>query len=125
MANTELNSTKRRNSRYCSGGTTEVSEGFIEWWERNTYEVSPGDQIYTVDSKTTGRIDLIASIFYNDPTLWWIIAQSNNILEPYKEIVIGATLYIPSKEKVDNILSGRPGGVPSTRIPPTTIRPII
>ncbi|WP_300760180.1 hypothetical protein [Janthinobacterium sp.] len=121
----ELNSTKIRKSRYCSGGTSEVSEGLIEWWERNIYEVTPGDTLYRVDSKTAHKIHIIADIFLNDQSLWWVIAQYNNILDPWGEIVEGAQIAIPSLEKVETMLAGRPGGVPSTRIPQTTIRPII
>lgn len=121
----ELNSTKIRKSRYTSGGTSEVSQGLIEWWERNVYDVTPGDILYTVDSKTAHRIHLIADIFLNDQSLWWIIAQYNNILDPYGELVEGAEIAIPSPEKVDAMLSGRPGGVPSTRVPQITIKPII
>ena len=31
------------------------------------------------------RLDNLANQFYNDPTLWWYIAQANNLFSPHLE----------------------------------------
>lgn len=121
----EKNSIFRRKSRYVSGGTTEVSTNRLEWWERNVYTSSGDDRLYTVDQRTAGRIDIIATMFLGEPRLWWVLAQYNNILDPFAEIVDGAQLYIPSTERVDQMLNGRTGGVPTTRETPITILPLV
>ena len=64
-------------------------------------------------------------MFLGEPRLWWVLAQYNKILDPFTEIVEGAQLYIPSPERVDAMVSGRTGGVPSTREAAVTILPIV
>lgn len=121
---TEKNSVNRRRSRYVSGGVTEVSDWALEWWERAIFPIG-ADTPYVIEKKFEGRLDLIASLFYGEPRNWWIIAQYNNILDPYNEVLEGATLRIPAAEVVESILNGRTGGVPSTRVVPTSVLPIV
>lgn len=50
------------------------------------------------------RLDLLANQFYNDPNLWWYIAQANNLmsinLEPNTSIRVPAdTAYVESEER--------------------------
>ncbi|WP_407308203.1 hypothetical protein [Acinetobacter sp.] len=121
----EKNSVLRRKSRYVSGGITEVSTGRLEWWERSVFQSGPGDLLYTVEKRFEGRLDLVAAMFLGEPRLWWVIAQYNSILDPYSEIVEGATITIPTVEKVNALLDGRTGGIPSAREVPISILPIV
>ena len=123
-----LNSTLNRNSRYVSGGTTEVSEQRLEWWERNDLSnIDPSnDQLFAVDRKFNGNLRLISALFYGSDIYWWVIGQYNSILDPYSEVVEGVVLRIPSKQTLDTIMQGRIGGVPSKReVPPSKVTPII
>lgn len=121
----ETNSVLRRKSRYVSGGQTEVGKnGNLEWWERTLITVGK-ERAYRVERKFEGRLDLIAALFLDDPRYWWVIAQYNAILDPHAEVVEGATIYIPSKDRIDTILSGSTGGLPSTREVQTSILPIV
>jgi hypothetical protein len=47
---------------------------------------------------TTGgdRYDTLANQFYNDPTLWWIIASANNYNKDSLAITPGVQLRIPA-----------------------------
>lgn len=122
----EKNSVLRRQSRYVSGGTAEVGQNTIEWWERTPLEAASDDLVYRVERKFEGRLDQIAALFLDDPRMWWVIAQYNGILDPFNEIVEGATIFIPSKERARAITSsGKTGGVPSTREVPISILPIV
>lgn len=121
----ETNSVLRRKSRYASGGTTEVGETGLEWWERNTYTSAADDRLYTVDKKFAGRLDMIAALFLGEPRLWWVLAQYNSILDPYAEVLEGSTIYIPSSARVDLMLDGKTGGVASQREVPISILPIV
>ena len=121
----ETNSVNIRKSRYSSGGRTEYRPGFIEWWERKELLRGTNDTVYVVEKKFEGRIDMIASLFLDEPRYWWIIAQYNGILDPHAEIVEGRRIYIPSKENVDSILSDTTGGVISTREVAPAILPIV
>lgn len=112
-------------SRYVHGGTTEVNNNKIEWWDRAIFRQDPSDKPYVVEKFYEGRLDLIASVFYNEPRLWWLIAQFNNILDPLTEVTAGRVLLIPTKERIDVMLVGRKGGFPSQRELFPTIPPVV
>lgn len=122
-----LNSVLNRKSRYVSGGTTEVSQSRLEWWERIIFTQNAAtDALYVVEDKTAGRLNTIAAAHYGTEEYWWIIAQYNNLLDTYDEVQPGVILRIPSKATIDLLLQGRIGGVPSTReIQPLQIVPIV
>lgn len=121
----ETNSTLVRTSRYVSGGETEVNSRALEWWERIQFRTAPDDTTYVVEKKFEGRLDLITAMYLGEPRYWWIVAQYNNILDPHAEISEGRVLYIPSLDRVKLLLSGRTGGVDSTREVPLAILPVV
>jgi hypothetical protein len=122
----ETNSTLVQRSRYVTGGVTEVNPGALEWWERSNFQAAGTDRFYAVEDKFAGRLDLIAQLFLEDSRLWWFIAQFNAILDPFTEIFPGRILRIPTKDRVQTMLTGKLGGVPSTReVPLTAITPIV
>lgn len=121
----EKNSVNIRNSRYVSGGETEIGLNMIEHWERAVFPVNNDDITYVVEKKFVGRLDLITALYLIEPRYWWVIAQYNNILDAYDEIVEGRVLYIPTLDRVKTLLSGRTGGVPSTREVPLAILPVV
>lgn len=123
----EKNSTLVRTSRYVSGGTTEVNSTAIEWWERARFFTDPTDQTYVVEKRFEGRLDLITAVYLGEQNIryWWVIAMLNNILDPYTEVTEGTVIYIPSRERLQLMLNGKLGGVPSTREVPTSIMPIV
>lgn len=123
-----LNSVMRRTSRYVSGGETEVSDWALEWWERAVFNTTENDdeQYYVVEQNLAGELRLISELFYNTEANWWIIAQMNNILDPYGEVTPGVVLRIPSTATVDQIMQGRLGGIASKReVQPLQIVPIV
>jgi hypothetical protein len=118
MTESIRNSTyNRKNGRYVLGGTTEVSAGFLEWWERHEIEKDPSDIIYFLEAKYVGRHDLLATAWFGDPGLHWVIPQFNDIIDPDTEMVAGKLLLIPATEKLESFKTGiHVGGVPSTRL---------
>lgn len=110
------NSVYNKTSRYVAGGTTEVGQA-LEWWERRKFELANDDVFYTVDDAFKHRLDLIAAYLYDDTSLWWLIAQFNNIIDPFDEVIVGRVLRAPSKDRVALITSARTGGVESSRLP--------
>ena len=87
-------------SRYVQGGITETNAIGLGWWERRPIPKDPSDIIYFVENRFEKRIDLIAAAFYDDGRFWWVIAQFNDILDPYNEIVAGRRLVIPTKSRL-------------------------
>lgn len=122
---TNSNSLFNKFSRYVAGGTTETADGRIEWWDRSIFPKDDSDIAYAVENFYEGRLDLIASTFYNEPRYWWVIAQYNNILDPFSEITAGRVLLIPNKARLSLMLSNRQGGKESTKQQVDTISPVI
>lgn len=122
----ETNSTLVQASRYVAGGTAEVNSTAIEWWERSVLQINNDDREYIVEAAYAGRLDLIAASFLGEPRWWWVIAQYNNILDPFAEASEGTVLYIPTVEKVKSIVTaGKLGGVASKREVLPSILPIV
>ena len=122
MVNNSVNS---KTSRFVQGGLTEVGEIGLEWWNRFNFPTDASDLVYTIEDQFTGRIDLIAYAFYSEPRYWWVIAQYNNILDAYSEIVPGRVLYIPTLDRLQLLMSQRTGGIQSTRAAEKILPPII
>lgn len=106
-----------KNGRYVLGGTTEVSTQVLEWWSKTTVTGDPTDLIYFMERKYEGRPDTLGYVFYGDPGLWWIIAQFNNILDPFTELVEGRILIIPTLDRIKQayLQNAKVGGISSTR----------
>lgn len=119
-------STYSKNSRYTNGGTSEVDGKFLEWWDRKVFRHDNTDLFYTLERQYVGRPDKLASVFYNDSSVWWLILQYNNILDINEEFVTGAVLRLPTKDRLQkDFLNGKSGGVPSTKIVKAGITPIV
>ena len=56
--------------------------------------VQPTD-LYII-SRAGDRLDMIANEFYNDPSLWWVIAQANGVGKGTIVIEPGEQIRIPS-----------------------------
>jgi hypothetical protein len=122
----EKNSTLLPKSRYVVGGVTEVNAKALECWEPNAFRPNSTDRTYVVEARFAGRLDLIAQLYLDDSRLWWLVAQYNAILDPYAEIFPGRLLRIPTKDRAQSMLSGKLGGIASTReVPLTNISPIV
>lgn len=52
------------------------------------------DDMYIV-TDTADRLDILASKYYGDQTLWWIIATANNLNDASYSIAAGKQLRIP------------------------------
>lgn len=111
-----INSVLNRTSRYVCGGTTEVSPTSIEWFERTSIPFADDDVVFVVTEELSGRLDMIAKIFLGDQKLWWLIAMHNNILDVNLEVSTGVILSIPTRERAQTFLTGKVGGVESTRV---------
>lgn len=57
------------------------------------------DKFHVVTEADYIRIDLIAWKYYQDVSLWWVIADVNDITNPL-ELQIGMTLRIPALRRV-------------------------
>jgi hypothetical protein len=107
-----------KNGRYTLGGTTEVSTFAIEWWDKNKVRHDPSDIVYYVEKQYEFKPQLLGYLFYGDANLWWVICQSNGIIDPLTELYEGKLLLIPTMDRVKSEIfstSVKVGGIPSSR----------
>lgn len=54
---------------------------------------SSGDRFITIEKDT--RLDVLANTYYNDFSLWWVIAMANNIMDGLETVKKDTVLRIP------------------------------
>jgi hypothetical protein len=59
-------------------------------------KIKPSDDDLYIISESSDRLDILASKYYNDKTLWWIIATANNLNDASLSIEPGTQMRIPS-----------------------------
>jgi hypothetical protein len=59
-------------------------------------KIKPSDDDLYIISESSDRLDILASKYYNDKTLWWIIATANNLNDASLSITPGTQIRIPS-----------------------------
>jgi nucleoid-associated protein YgaU len=58
--------------------------------------------VHTIKQGDT--FDTLALYYYGNPTFYWIICDFNHIQDPYKELVVGEKLNIPTFSTIEYIL---------------------
>lgn len=84
-------------SRYKKTDILKDSEGveFLESWRNIKISLNENDRFHQVGPGEKNRIDIIAYNYYDNTTLWWVIALANNIDNPF-ELKVGEVLRIPT-----------------------------
>jgi len=58
--------------------------------------ITPTDNDILIITEAEDRLDLLANHYYGDPSKWWIIAVTNNILDIDFKLEPGTQLRIPT-----------------------------
>lgn len=58
------------------------------------------DIYHRVQSNEVSRLDILANKYYRNPLLWWVIAQANDIYDPFILLDPGTLLRIPAIESL-------------------------
>jgi len=103
-------STDNRNSRYVQGGTTDIYNNRLGWWERRKFERQDDDIRYIVGSIEVGRPDVISDIVYGKAIYAWLVLQYNNIVDVETELVIGKELFLPTQDRLILDIITKPTG---------------
>ena len=91
-------------SRYQNIRTTKLNVTGSTYYQTNIYpEVQPTNSDYYIITTVSDRLDLIALDFYQDSSLWWIIASANALPGDSIYPPIGVQLRIPTN--IQTILS--------------------
>lgn len=91
-------SAKKINSRILQGGTPEVLQTSIGWWERNVTlsKDAETDIEFNIPPEYAGRPDLISFAVYGSAEYSWIVLQRNSIVDIVQELTVGKTIMLPS-----------------------------
>jgi hypothetical protein len=91
-------------SRYQTIQTTKLNATGSLYYVTNVYpEIAPTNNDYYVITTVEDRLDLLAYDFYQDPSLWWVIASANSLSGDSMYPPIGVQLRIPTN--IESILN--------------------
>lgn len=77
------------------------NETYTETFNQSIIPKSEDDIFHIVESMQANRPDIIAKIYYNDATWYWVILLANNIVDPFT-IDAGTILRIPPTSTLYN-----------------------
>lgn len=91
-------------SRYQYIPTTKLNVTGSTYYQTNLYpQIKPTNTDYYIITTVGDRLDLLAYDFYQDSSLWWIIASANALPGDSIYAPIGVQLRIPIN--IQNILN--------------------
>tara|TARA_Y100000996_G_C22552619_1_gene654320 strand:- start:666 stop:953 length:288 start_codon:yes stop_codon:yes gene_type:complete len=82
-------------ARYDNNETKKLLDGRVVYRSKIYPEIPLRDDDKYVVTQTGDRLDTLANQYYNDSTLWWIIASSNNLHSASIGLEDGTVLRIP------------------------------
>ena len=82
--------------RYSSTQVTKRYDGKRVYKTTQYPVVTPQDSDAVVISNEADYLDSLAYKYYNDPTLWWVIALANNLGKGKMSVPPGIQLRIPA-----------------------------
>lgn len=91
-------------SRYLTIKKTALNVTGSQFFINNVYpDINPTDTDFYVITTIGDRLDLLAYDFYQDASLWWVIASANALPGDSIFPPIGAQLRIPTN--IENIIA--------------------
>lgn len=80
---------------------TQGTVSFFGIWNPPNIQVDASiDRHHVITESDIGRLDILSYNYYGTPSLWWVIAHVNNIINPINDIIPGEILIIPSPDNV-------------------------
>jgi len=105
------NSTENRNSRIVQGGTTDIHNKRLGWWEKRTLNKQDDDIFITIREQENARPDMISNRLYGKPIYAWLVLQYNNIVDPEVELTTGKIIRMPTRSRlILDIITKSEGG---------------
>lgn len=89
-------------SRY--GKYRQIIDDENTWTETFNQSIIPKsneDNYHVVSDSQRGRPDIIATMYYNDPTLYWAILLANDLIDPFM-LDAGTVIRVPAKSSLYN-----------------------
>ena len=82
-------------ARYDNNETKKLLDGRVVYRSKIYPEIPLRDDDKYVVTQTGDRLDTLANQYYNDSTLWWIIASANNLHTASIGLEDGTVLRVP------------------------------
>lgn len=60
------------------------------------------ERSFIVTDSAAGRLEFISYQLYKTIDLWWVIGLYNGIVNPFKEVIAGKLLRVPTRASIDN-----------------------
>lgn len=85
-------------NRYTYTTSKKDTDTKIAYYQSTIYpKIKPADTDFYIVTDAGDRLDLLAKRYYNDPSMWWIIAVANNINDGNFFVPEGVQLRIPNE----------------------------
>jgi len=84
---------------------TKKGKTFFGLWKKPNIKLDGDEKVIKISSDQIGQLDLLAQREYNDRSLFWAIAQVNNIGSISDEVVAGLNVFIPKLSNIRSALS--------------------
>jgi nucleoid-associated protein YgaU len=81
--------------RYENTGTYKTPSGKVGYLPTKYPSLVPSNNDTYIIARAEDRLDLIATDFYGDPTLWWVVAMANDLPGDSMNTPLGFQLRIP------------------------------
>ena len=81
--------------RYQNIGTYTTNDGKLIYLPTKYPSVATSNNDYYIIARAEDRLDLIATDFFGDPTLWWVVAMANDLPGDSMYAPMGFQLRIP------------------------------
>ena len=82
-------------SRYENNETKKLNDGRVVYKSKLYPKIPKSDQDIYIVTQTGDRLDTLANQFYENSSLWWIIASANNVHDAPFALPDGTELRIP------------------------------
>mgnify|MGYP000873496441 FL=1 len=82
-------------SRYENNETKKLNDGRVVYKSKLYPKIPKSDQDIYIVTQTGDRLDTLANQFYENASLWWIIASANNVHDAPFALPDGTELRIP------------------------------
>jgi hypothetical protein len=91
-------------TRYTYTNKKTDSDTNVTYMESTIYpKIEPNDSDFYIIATSGDRLDLLANLYYKDPSMWWVIATANNLNDANFFVEVGTQLRIPAN--VSDILN--------------------
>jgi hypothetical protein len=81
--------------RYENIGTYKTDNGKVIYLSTRYPSVVTSNEDFYIIARAEDRLDLIASDFYGDSTLWWVVSMANDLPQDSMFAPLGFQLRIP------------------------------